>query len=309
MNPHVESHEPTPEFRAHLEWQIETALRRETRLSAPVSGRVHQVGLVLIVLAALATGGVVGIASGRVQDARQRDQLIEAANSEESVVRLRLELAQANFQDSRKRFDAGTVGRETVLAAEQQMRAMMLALARIQLDIDEIRTTSATPRNDLDAPLVGRRDFVRERLELDLQAAQYAMESAEKSAVQAAERFKVGVAPKAPQLQAEADLAQARARMQQLMVTIELRQRYLRGEIKREALAPAARRSELSLQLASTQREIELVGARVGELRRQVAVGQASELDLKRSEVDLLEKQLDLKRIQQEIEALTAVRR
>jgi hypothetical protein len=84
MNSQVEPHEPAPEFRAHLEWQIETALRRETRLAAPVSGRVHRLGLVLIVLAALATGGVAGMASGRVQDARQRDQLVEAARPGEA---------------------------------------------------------------------------------------------------------------------------------------------------------------------------------------------------------------------------------
>ena len=32
------AHEPSPEFRAHLEWQLETAMRRESRLAEPVSG-------------------------------------------------------------------------------------------------------------------------------------------------------------------------------------------------------------------------------------------------------------------------------
>ena len=90
MNPLVESHEPTPEFRANLEWQIETSLRRENRFAAPVTGRARRLGAGLVVVAALTTGGIAGLAAGQVQDARQRDQLMETARSEEAVVRLRL---------------------------------------------------------------------------------------------------------------------------------------------------------------------------------------------------------------------------
>ena len=309
MNPQTESHEPTPEFRAHLEWQIETALRRESRLARPVTGRARQMVAALIVVAALATGGIAGIAAGRVQDARQRDQLIEVARSEEAVVRLRLELAQANFDRARRQFEVGMAGRESVRDAEQQLQAMKAAAMRIQLDMEEIRATSAAPRNDLDAPLVGQRDFMKDRLTLDLQTAQQALAAAEQNAAQVTERFKVGVAPGAAQLQAEAELAVARDRLQLLIGTLDLRQRYLKGEIKADALAAAARQAELRLQLGRFQLEMNLMRARVDEFRRQVAVGQASELDLKRAEVDLLERQVEMKRIQQELEALGAAKR
>jgi hypothetical protein len=309
MNPQVDAHEPTPEFRAHLEWQIETALRRESRLARPVTGQARRMVAALIVVAALATGGIAGIAAGRVQDARQRDQLIEVARSEEAVVRLRLELAQANYDRARRQFEVGTVGRESVRDAEQQLQSMKAAAMRIQLDMEEIRATSAAPRNDLDAPLVGQRDFVKDRLTLDLQTAQQALAAAEQNAAQVTERFKVGVAPRAAQLQAEAELAVARDRLQQLIGTLDLRQRYLKGEIKADALAGVARMSELRLQLARSQLELNLMRARLDEVRRQVAVGQASELDLKRSEVDLLERQMEMKRIQQEIDALNTVKR
>ena len=239
MNP-VELHQPTPEFRAHLEWQIETALRRETRLSAPVSARVHRLGLVLIVLAALATGGVAGIASGRVQDARQRDQLDEAARSEETVARVRLDLARAEYQEAQRRFEIGTAGRESLLAAERQMRDMEASLARIRLDIEEIRATSAAPRNELQAPVVGQRDFVRERLRLELESSQHALVAAEQALQQAQSRVDVGVAPPTALLQPQSDLAQARARMQLASGLIDLRDRFVRGEIKAEALSQAS---------------------------------------------------------------------
>lgn len=309
MNPYVEPHEPTPEFRAHLEWQIETALRRETRLSAPVSGRVHQLGLVLIVLAALATGGVVGIASGRLQDARQRDQLIEAARSEESLAQVRLDLARTELQEAQRRFETGTTGRETLLAAQRQVQDMQASLARIRLDIEEIRATSAAPRNELQAPVVGQRDFVRERLRLELESSQHALVAAEQALQQAQSRVDVGVAPPTALLQPESDLAQARARMQLAHGLIDLRDRFVRGEIKTEALAVAARRVELTSQQQRAQRELDLARRRVEELRSQLEIGRAGQLDVKRSEVTVLELQVELKRVQQELEALSAVKR
>jgi outer membrane protein TolC len=304
-----EVHEPSPEFRANLEWQIATSLRRENRFAAPVTGRARQLGAALVVIAALATGGIAGIAAGQVQDARQRDQLIETARSEESVARLRLDLAQANYDQSRRQFEVGVVGRETVRDAEQQLQAMRAEVARIQLDMEEIRATSAAPRNDLDAPLVGQRDFVKDRLTLELQAAQQLLAAAEQSVEQAAQRVRVGVVPRTAELQAQAEVAKARARLQQLMATLDLRQRYLKGDIKADALPAAARQTELKLQLARAQLELNLMRSTVEELHSHFAVGQASELDLKRAEVSLLERQLEMKRIQQELDALVGVKR
>lgn len=73
MIPANDTHEPTPEFRARLAWQVETALRRETRFAEPVGGGgVRRFGTALIVVAALVVGGAAGIASEQVQDARAR---------------------------------------------------------------------------------------------------------------------------------------------------------------------------------------------------------------------------------------------
>src|SRR5512145_2526886 len=113
MNP-IESHEPTPEFRAHLEWQIETALRRESRLVAPVTSPPGRWLAALVVVGALAVGGIGGVASERVQDARDRDRLIESVRSEQALAQLRVDLARADYQDARRRFEVGTADRESL---------------------------------------------------------------------------------------------------------------------------------------------------------------------------------------------------
>jgi hypothetical protein len=97
--------------------------------------------------------------------------------------------------------------------------------------------------------------------------------------------------------------------MQELRITIEMRQRSLAGNVKIEELAAEQRRRILLLQQVSVQRELELARMRVQETRRLVEVGQALQLDLKRLEVEMLEREVELRKIRQEIEMLGAPRR
>jgi outer membrane protein TolC len=177
-------------------------------------------------------------------------------------------------------------------------------MARIQLDMEEIRATSSVPRNDLDAPLVGGRDFVRDRLMLDLKAAEEALSVADQDVARERQRFDVGIVSKTALLQAEADAAHARARMQQLAGALDLRQRALRGEIKPDAVAAERQRLELTSRLQEQQRSLELARARLDEARRLFAVGQAAEVDAKRAELQVLEQQLQIQRLQQQLQAL-----
>lgn len=304
----IDLHEPTPDFRAHLHWQIETALRRESRLVAPVTSPPRRWLAALVVVSALAVGGIGGVASARVQDARNRDRLIESVRSEQALAQLRVDLARADYQDARRRFEVGTTDRESLEAAERRLREMETALAKLQLDIAEIRASSASPRNELDAPLVGDRDFVRERLALELENAQRALVAAERRVESARGRVEIGTGTRAALLQAEAQLAQSRVEMQRLRAMLDMRQRALRGEIKAEDLARNVRSVTLTLQLERAQREIQLARQRVEELRRSVDVGMATPLDFKRAEVELLEREVELKRLREELEKLGARR-
>lgn len=308
-HPDGSQHEVAPEFRAHLEWQIESALRRETRFAAPVAGSLNGLRAAVVVLALLAIGSTAVVVSGEVQDVRQRNVLLDSARSEAELLRVRLDLVRADYQEAQRRFEVGTAGRESLLAAEKELRALEARLKRVQLDIAEIEATSAAPRDELQAPLVGNRDFVDARLLIELETAQWSLSAAEQALREVTKRFDVGMATRAAQLQAEADLAEARAAIQRAVAMRKLRLESLQGVVKVEDVAVAARRLELTLRRDWLQRELELARARVAEVRRQVDVGMATQLELKRVEVEVLERELELKRIQREIEALPAVRR
>src|SRR5690606_37358339 len=118
------------------------------------------------------TGALGGVASGQVQDARQRDHLLPAVEAEVQLAAMRLQLAQAQFETVRDRFDVGAATRATLAEAEAELVRMRAALQRSRLNLEEVRASAAPPRDDVAAPLVGERDFAGERLNLRLLAAQ-----------------------------------------------------------------------------------------------------------------------------------------
>jgi outer membrane protein TolC len=304
MSPAPGSHEPTAEFRAHLEWQVESALRRETRLSQPVGGRLPRLRAAVMVVAAFAFGGIAVGAGGQLKEVRQRDVLIEAARSEESILRVRLDLARAEYDQARRRFEVGIAGRETLSAAEREVSGMETALKRVLIDMDEIQATSAAPRNELQAPLVGRRDFVRERLALDLDTAQHALIAAEQALEEATKRVKAGLVPTAAQLQAEYEVLRARLALQLVQARLEQRQRFMAGLISADEVSRGMQRTESTVQQERVRRELEIARARVEDVRRLVGTGVATPIDLKRAELDVLEREAELQRIRQESEML-----
>jgi replicative DNA helicase len=196
-----------------------------------------------------------------------------------------------------------------VQAAENELRAMETALARLRLDLEEIQISSTTPRNDLQAPLSGKRDFVRERLQLDLALAQRGLAAAEQGLAQVQSGFDVGTGTPAALLQAQTELSQTRAQMEQLRSAADLRQRLLKGEIKAEELSSAFRRMELRVQGERLDRELTIARRRVDEVRRLMEVGQATPLEVKRAEVELLEREIELKSVRRELDMIVGGRK
>lgn len=305
MNHPTDLHEPTAEFRSHLEWQIETAMRRESRLAEPVSsaptGWLHTV---VVLLLALAIGGAAGIASERVQDAKTRNELLENAKVEQQLLKTRYDLAMADLNEARRRFEIGATSRDELNEAQRRASAAESALARHVIDMTEIEKTSAAPRDELTAPKVGSTDFVARRLENDLNQAQRDLVAAEEALAKTKQRFEVGLVPNAALLQAGIEHATARQHLQELRMRRELREKYLQEQLTAEQLTESVRRGQLTLEADLTRQQLASAKARLDSLKTMVEIGTMSPLDAKRVEVELLELELKFKRIQQQLAAL-----
>ena len=86
---------------------------------------------------------------------------------------------------------------------------------------------------------------------------------------------------------------------------LELRQKFLQDQIKPEELVASAQRVELMLEQELAQQQFAAARQRLESVKRLFEVGMgASQLDIKRAEVELLEMEVKVKMIRQQIEAM-----
>jgi hypothetical protein len=279
-------HQPTPEFRDYLEGEITSAWRRErsfVRLRA-----------FAVAAACLAAGTTAGFASAQIRDAAQRDSLLEVALSDMSLAVLRLDLARARHVDVSAKAKVGIVGPASIASAESELRGMEAAAARAKLNVDEIRATSLPPRDELNAPLAGSRDFVMERLQLDLFVAQQRLTAAEQARAEIERQVRVGAAGELAPLEAGLEVARARAALGTLAERRTLRKQFVEQGTPGEQLMRRFQQVRLRHEAFVAQEALKVSTRRLEAVRKQHALGAAAELDVLRAEVELKEREAEL---------------
>jgi hypothetical protein len=302
-------HEPAPEFRNALEAEIIRALRRDVRTGPLMLTRRRQrLRSAAILAAAVALGAAAGAAPAQVQDARQREQLTSVAQAEQQVLLMRYDLARVAYAEAHARFEVGVIGRESLAAAEAELRSMESRVARNRIDLEEIRAAAAPPRDEISAPLVGDRDFVTERLRLDLRGAQRQLTAAEVAVGEAERRHRVGAATRAALLEPQIAHARAKSEMQRLAGMLNLRQAFIEQSLPVAEVERRAQRHELVVEAELARVLHDFAVDRLAFLREQLALGQAVELEVMRANVEVMERAMEKLQIARRLEMLDTAR-
>lgn len=290
------THRPTPQFREYLEGEVVRTFRRE-RLSRRLRG-------LAAVIAALAVGTTAGLASAQMGKGAQRDSLLQAATADLSLAAMRLELARAQHADASAKVKAGVLDASSLAAADAELRKMEAAAMRARLNMEEIRAASMPPRDDLNAPLVGGRDYVTERIQLELAVADMRMKAAEAARAEAERRARVGAASELTGLDAELELARARAALGVLAERQKLRKEFVERGTPGDELARRLQRQQLRLDAMVADQALGVARARLELVRKQRAAGVASELEQLKAEVELKEREAELVAIARQLRTL-----
>ena len=289
-------HQPTPEFRDFLEGEVTRAYRHHRSF-----GRLRAVA---VVVAALAVGTTAGLASAQIREGAQRDSLLEVALSDLALAGLRLELARARVTDVSDRWKVGLVGRTSLATAESELRGMEAQAARAKLNVDEIRATSLPPRDELNAPLVGGRDFVTERMQLDLFAAQQRLTAAEQVYTEMESQVRVGAVSELALLDAALDVTRARGALGTLAERRKLRKEFVDVGTPGDQLMRRLQQAQLRHEAFVAQEGVNVSRRRLKAIRDQHAVGAARELDVLRAEVELKEREAELQLLARQLRDL-----
>ena len=260
------------------------------------------------VFVALILGVAVGAVPGQVQDAKQRELLTTAAQAEEQLVAMRLDLARTALEEARRKFEVGLLTRTSLVAAESALRGMESRLAKIRLDTEEIQATSRAPRDEISAPLVGSRDFVTERLRGDLRAAEQRLSLAEAATLEARRRYEVGTASPLALREAETDVTRAKSDLQRLAAKLALRKQFVAGGVEVADVERRMQRLELQHDADIAETLLKLAQDRLANLQKKYEIGTADQIELKRAELDVLERRAELASIGKRLKMLEAAK-
>jgi hypothetical protein len=214
---------------------------------------------------------------------------------------MRVDLARAQLAEQRRAVAAGAMSTESTLAAYLHMREMESQLGRAALNIDEIKATAKAPRDELNAPLVSGRDFVKERIQLQAMVAQQRMQSAESAQAEVARRVRAGVVSDLANQEAELDVARAQREIVVLATRLLLRAEFLEKKTPIDQLLQKLVQQELQADARIAQRALTLARARASALDKRHAAGARDELELMRAQLEVKEREVELQRLLQRL--------
>ncbi|HTJ22958.1 MAG TPA: hypothetical protein VL383_11220 [Gemmatimonadaceae bacterium] len=291
-------HEPTQNFREHLERAVVRTFRLEQELDdrRRVS-RTRWMRWAAVVIVSVAIGASAGVASGQIRDAARRDSLLEVARADATLAAVRLNVARARFADVKRKYDVGASDATSLADADAEVRAMETQAMRARYNIEEITATAQPPRDDLNAPLVGNRDYVKDRIMLDLAAAQQRLTAAEAAYSETERRARVGAASDIAPLEAGVEVGRARAAMAVLAQRLNLRKEFVERGTPAEQLVARMANAELQQDFEVAKQELTLARERAARIDRQRAAGVASEFDVVRTKLDVQQRELELQKL------------
>lgn len=291
-------HSPTENFRDHLERTVVRTYRLEEELTdRRRARRTRWVGLAAVVVVSVAIGATAGVASGQIRDAARRDSLLDAAKADASLAGLRLNLAREQFADTKRKFDVGASDATSLANAEVELRAMEARAMRARYNIEEITATAQPPRDDLNAPLVGGRDFVKDRIMLDLMAAQRRLTAAEEAHADVERRVRIGAASDIAATEASVEVARDRSAMAVLAERLALRKEFVDRGTPIEQLATRLADAQLQQDISLGQEELALARERASLAERQRAAGIVTEAYLIQAKLKVQERELELQQL------------
>lgn len=307
-------HEPNDEFVEKLEWQIGREVRRRNRAAdaprwttwSPAKAFAAVAALMLV---SMAIGGAVVAAAYQAQSNERRDQLTSNLEQRADLARKRLALVTEQMQAAEQRHSMGLANKTELIEGQIKVTEAEAQLKLIALQLDEIRLTGREPRVELSSPLVSGRDFVGQRLRIEMSVPETALDLERARMKDTQSRFEVGVASAS-----EVELSKVRAfevqtAVETVKAKIDLRQRFLSGAVDAALTELRVLEVEAERVRKTLTPKVELARKEVEQTEEKVAIGLAQRVELaeailKRSELEmsLNKTELDLALIRAQIQ-------
>ena len=301
-------HQPRPEFVSQLEWQLRTSLKRGSRFSEPVrpyhGGKMKAVALI-VVSALMGAGGVV--VNDEMQEAKAKELLVAETEANIQLAALELDAMVERVEEVENRFRAGVIGEEEIMAARVALIEAEFHLATLQLDLEEIRASGETPKDQISTPLVGGRDFVTERLTLQESVAEAGFELTRIQFSRLQDLREAGLVGEEESAHLTLALQEAESQLERIQVRLDLRRQFLEEGMESGAAELELEILETEVQINYSERAMDDVLRRYRRMEDRVRTGVIHESELRQARVQIAEMEIELARLQRKLAILKGV--
>jgi hypothetical protein len=303
--------EPDSQFVDRLEWQLASEFRRRDRLK-PAPGRIavpRSVVALSLAAGVLLLGVAATKAADLIKDSWRKRIEVARLETEVKIKKAFMEFKQLRAGQAEEKYKLGLIEEDGVHGNRLAVGRAEFDLEKSLLDLEEAKISGEAPRDEIYAPLVGGRDFVSERLEIDkkILEADIALRRTRIERHLKA-RVDLGLIPKS-----ELDGFQAALEVQEggvgdIEKRLTLRQGFLSGEISAEEMEIQDRMTAAGKDLREARSTVDTMKARLDDLRAKEAAGLISEEEIRGTQMVLDAAQAQLSLAMEEIEILKTIR-
>jgi hypothetical protein len=299
------------QFVDRLEWQLASEFRRKDRLN-PAAGKIA-VPRSVVALSLAAGLLLMGVAATKaadvIKDSWRKKIEVARLETEVKIKRAFLELKNEKADGAEERFSLGLVSEDEALTAKLGAERSASDLERSLLDLEEVKASGEAPRDELYAPLIGGRDFVSERLEVERKILKSDLDLRRARIERTLrKRIDLGVVPKSALDEFQASLTGQEAAIEDLEQRLTLRRRFRAGEISAGELEIQARMSAAEKELKEARSSIDMIRTRLEDLRAKQAAGLITSEEVKGAQLGLDFAQAKADLAVQQIEILKTIK-
>jgi len=293
------------DFVRGLEWQLRTEVRRSQRFAGKRRSTVFGIARnAAVITLCAATGFAAALTVEHFENAGEKKLLKVRAETALEVLQARKKVAEEIVNDISRQASRGLVDRSQLAEVELQSELVGFEIDRARLDLEEVELTGRSPDDKPYAPVVGRRDFVTARLQVDLLAARARSRFVEAHVNRLGELARGGLADAAQRREMELQVARSEAQIEDIVRRLELRHAYLKGDLTAREVTLEERRSLARDRLAAAEKAVELVAENHEKMVAMRDDGMVSEIQLKEVEFQLVAARADARLATAELEYL-----
>lgn len=300
------NYEPDNQFLDKLEWQLSSEYRRTNRLKSP-AGKIavpRWMVAASLVVGILMTGVAVTKAADYIKDSWRKKIEIARVETEVELKKVHLESIREMAYDVKMRVSNGLIREDEFQAMKLAEENAELDLKRSLLNLEEVKMSGEIPRNELYAPMVGGRDFVSERLTIEKKEIDLVMEHLGIHLERIKQLVEQSMVRGDEMNQIQMELANRKVMIDKIQQRLDLRTRFLAGEITAQEVEIQERMTGAERNLYMAQSKVDALNEQLKRLKNLEVRGEISHAEVAQLQYALDAAQAELKLATLEMDVL-----